>query len=267
MPGRERSPFHRRAAGPSLSRKRERGFWRRSEETRVFWFFFSKKNALSCLALIGFITGLTAEARLLAGLPVAAYAGGGTPSGAAQAAEAAIAAGARALVSFGLAGGLKPTLRQGAILRPGGVIWKGEVFEADAGLVAALGGMTPGVLLAADATIASAEEKQAAFRETGAVAVDLESGAVAEVAGRHGARFAVLRAVCDTAEENLPPAALAALDPAGKIKFLRVAHSVVRHPEQIPALLALAANANEARKTLAKEVAALSARGALLPWL
>jgi adenosylhomocysteine nucleosidase len=217
--------------------------------------------------LIAFITGLTAEARLLSALPVQAYAGGGTPEGAALAAEAAIAAGASALVSFGLAGGLKPALRPGAILRPIGVIWKNRHFQADPRLVAALGSATQGLLLAAESTIAWAQDKQAAFKEMGAVAVDLESGAVAEVAGRHGVRFAMLRAVCDTAEENLPPAALAALDPAGKIKFLRVAHSVVRHPEQIPALLALAANANAARKTLAKEVAALSARGALQPWL
>jgi len=217
--------------------------------------------------LIAFITGLTAEAGLLAGLSVHAYAGGGTPDGAALAAEAALAAGAKALISFGLAGGLEPALRQGTILRPGGVIWKGMFFQADSRLVEALGGLTAGTLLAAESTIIWAQEKQAAHHETGAVAVDLESGAVAEVARRHGVGFAVLRAVCDTAAENLPPAALAALDQAGKIKFLRVAHSVVRHPEQIPALLALAANANAARKTLAKEVAALSARGALQPWL
>ncbi len=217
--------------------------------------------------MIAFITGLTAEARLLSRLEVKAYAGGGTPEGATQAAEAAIGAGASALISFGLAGGLKPSLRHGVILRPGSVFCKGVVFRAESGLVEALGGVTEGALLAAATTIATAQEKQAAFRETAAVAVDMESGAVAEVAVRHGVGFAVLRAVCDTAEENLPHAALAALDPAGKIKFLRVAQSVVRHPAQIPALLALATHANAARKTLAKEVAALSARGALLPWL
>jgi adenosylhomocysteine nucleosidase len=216
---------------------------------------------------LAFITGLTAEARLLAGLPCITRAGGGTPAGAAGQAEAAIRAGAKALVSFGLAGGLDPALEAGTILRPATVLWRKASFPTDADLTAALGGVTYGKLLAAEATIVSAREKQAAYAATGAAAVDLESGAVAEIAHRHGVPFAVLRAICDTASENLPPAALEALDPAGKIKFLRLAQSLLRQPGQIQALLALAAHANTARKNLGREVARIAARGALLSWL
>jgi adenosylhomocysteine nucleosidase len=158
-------------------------------------------------------------------------------------------------------------LLPGAILRPATVLWRNATFPTDADLTEALGGVTPGALLAAEATIAPAREKLAAHASTGAAAVDLESGAVAEIARRHSVPFAVLRAICDTARENLPPAALEALDPAGKITFLRVAHSLVRHPGQITALLALAAHANAARKNLGREVARIAARGALLPWL
>jgi len=210
---------------------------------------------------------LPAEGRLLAGLRCVARAGGGTPEGAAREAEAAIRAGAGALVSFGLAGGLDPALQPGAILRPEAVLWRNASFPTDADLTAALGGVTPVTLLAAEATIAPAREKLAAHAATGAAAVDLESGAVAETARRHGVPFAVLRAICDTAGENLPPAALVALDPAGKITFLRLAHSLVRRPGQIRALMALAGHATIARKNLGREVARIAARGALLPWL
>jgi adenosylhomocysteine nucleosidase len=211
-----------------------------------------------------FITGLTAEARLL---PFRARAGGGTAEGAARMAEAAIREGARALISFGLAGALDPALRPGAILRPAGVLWNETMYPADADLLAALGGSTCGLMLAGEATIAHAVDKQAAHARTGASAVDLESGAVAELAARHGIPFGALRAVCDTATENLPPAALAALDPAGQITLVRVAHSVLRRPAQLPALMALAAHARAARAALAEEIARMSARGALQPWL
>ncbi len=216
---------------------------------------------------VAFITGLTAEARLLSAVPCVVKAGGGTPAGAAREAEAAIRAGATALISFGLAGGLDPSLPAGTILRPAIVLWRNSAFAADRDLAAALGGITDEPLLAAEVAIASAREKRAAHASTGAAAVDLESGAVGEIAHRHGIPFAVLRAICDTANENLPPAALEALDPAGKIKFLRIIYSLLRHPGQIRALLALAAHADAARKNLAGEVARISARGALLPWL
>jgi len=219
------------------------------------------------LLTLAFVTGLTAEARLVSGNAYQAYVGGGLPEGAAEAAEAALRAGAKALISFGLAGGLDPSLKPGAILRPGKVLWRGMSFTTDPELVAALGGATCVSMLAAESAIASAWEKKSRYATTGAAAVDLESGAVGEQAARAGVPFAVLRAVCDTALESLPPAALMALDQVGKIGILRVAHSVVRQPRQLPALLALAAHAGAARQALAREIAELSARGALLAWL
>jgi adenosylhomocysteine nucleosidase len=87
----------------------------------------------------------------------------------------------------------------------------------------------------------------------------MESGAVGAACARHGLPFAVLRAVCDPAGRSLPPAALAALDNAGRIGFLNVTASVILHPGQIPALLALARDAARARKTLIGQVKHLAA--------
>lgn len=125
-------------------------------------------------------------------------------------------------------------------------------------LVERLGG-GDGTLLAGVAVLATLGEKRAAFAASGALAVDLESGAVARVAARHGLPFAVLRAVCDPAGRALPPAALAALDSQGAIGAWRVLASVLAHPGQIAALLALAGDAARARR-------ALLARIKTIPW-
>jgi adenosylhomocysteine nucleosidase len=140
------------------------------------------------------------------------------------------------------------------------------LLSADKTLLAALGGATCGVLLAGESIAVTAGEKRALRDQSGAAAIDLESGAVADVAARHGIPFAVLRAVCDPAERDLPPAALAALDEKGAIGFLRVGISVLRQPRQIPSLLALAGDAARARRALAQEIEVLLTRGALTPW-
>jgi len=106
--------------------------------------------------------------------------------------------------------------------------------------------------LAAGGILATPAEKAAAREATFAAIVDLESGAVARVAARHGLPFAAVRAVCDPAGFALPPLALDALDHGGRISPWRVLRSVLRRPGQIPALVALSGHAAEARSALAR---------------
>jgi adenosylhomocysteine nucleosidase len=202
---------------------------------------------------VGFVTGLRAEARLA--LPLGpAEACGGLPPGAAIAAERLVAAGATALVSFGLCGGLDPALRPGALVVPRAVMVGGGRYGTDPQLAAALGGCTAEALLAGDVAAADAQTKRDLFRTTGAAAIDLESGAVAAVAERAGLGFAVLRAVCDPADAGLPPAALAALDPSGRVSVWNIAQSLLREPGQLPALIALGRAAKAARAALLHRV-------------
>jgi adenosylhomocysteine nucleosidase len=201
---------------------------------------------------LGIVAGLAAEGRIARRLG-AVEIGGGLPAGARDAAERLVASGATALISFGLCGGLDPALRPGAILVPETVLDDGTLYGSDSRLTAALGGAA-GVMLAFATVVAAAETKALLWRETGAVGVDLESGAVARVAAQHGLPFAVLRAVCDPAELSLPPAALAALDARGAIAITRVLASLAARPGQIPALLALARDAAAARSALIRRV-------------
>jgi adenosylhomocysteine nucleosidase len=213
---------------------------------------------------LGIITGLAAEARIGGGLGLA-IAGGGWPQGAAEAAARLADAGAAGLISFGLAGGLTDALPPGALIVPASVVSGGSRYSCDLRLCEWLGGTTGHVLCAASNIAATRTEKSALRHMTGADAVDLESGAVATVAAARGLRFAVLRAICDPADTDLPPAALIALDAHGAIGIGRVLVSLLRQPAQLPALLRLSAQASRARATLVRAVAGVQARGAFVP--
>lgn len=224
--------------------------------------------------------------------------GGGTEAGAEAAVARLIARGVTGVLSFGLAGGLDPSLRPGAIVVPEAVVPEGVVgppppvswpglarpsttsttrrtdivdgrpppamalrsasssasLTTSPALSRALGGPTPHLLLAHTAIVATAADKRALNAATGAHLVDLESGAVARAVTAAGLPFAILRAVCDPAERDLPPAALAALDQRGAIGLARVIGSVLAHPTQLPDLLALARDAAAARRALLARV-------------
>ena len=98
--------------------------------------------------------------------------------------------------------------------------------------------------------LATAAEKAALRRATGADAVDLESAAAA----RAGIPFAALRAICDPAARDLPHAALVALDARGRIGALHVLAAVLARPAELPALLRLAGDAARARRALLARV-------------
>jgi adenosylhomocysteine nucleosidase len=200
--------------------------------------------------VIGFVTGLTAEARIAARCGGLVRAGGGTSAGAELAARQLVAEGAEALISFGLAGGLDPAVRPGALVVPWEIIDGGVLFRANPALAARFGGLTGHRLLATEAVVSDASAKQRAAHANGAQVVDLESGAVARVATEHGLAFAVVRAICDPVERNLPLAALIALDQKGAIGLMRIAGSLLRHPSQLPNLLGLARDAARAQRTL-----------------
>jgi adenosylhomocysteine nucleosidase len=199
---------------------------------------------------IGFVTGLAAEARFLRDSGFLVGVGGGQPEGAYRAAETLVAQGATALVSFGLAGGLAPDAVPGTVLVPNAVLEGPRVYPCDAGLITFLGGATGRPIMAGHRIAATVADKAALFRRTKSVAIDLESGAVARVASARRLPFAVLRAVADPAGRTLAPAALIPLKPGGGINLPAILLSLLRHPTQLPNLIALARDAARARAAL-----------------
>jgi adenosylhomocysteine nucleosidase len=200
--------------------------------------------------VLGFVVGLAAEARIAARFGHLVGAGGGTPEGAFRAAEKLLDQGATALISFGFAGGLDPALRAGTVVIPTSVLANGDVYAADPILAAQFGGLTPHRLMAGTAIAADVVRKRRLHAATHAHAIDLESGSVASVARSRGVPFVAVRAISDAADQNLPPAALLALNAQGSVNLIRVGGSLLRHPGQLPALLRLAADAARARRAL-----------------
>jgi adenosylhomocysteine nucleosidase len=204
------------------------------------------------------VVGLITEARIARRTGWRVAIGGGTAAGATAAATALAEQGCTSLISFGLAGGLDPSLRPGALIVPTVVIAGDTHHATDPALCHMLGGATPHVMSGADAIMAGVAAKRRHREQTGAAAVDLESGAVARVAATYCIPFAVLRAICDPAERALPPAALLALDAGGEIQVWRVLASIAAHPAQVSVLLALARDAAVAKRSLAVRVSQIA---------
>jgi adenosylhomocysteine nucleosidase len=207
------------------------------------------------------IVGMVSEAQIArrSGLPIAI--GGGTTQGARVAVERLLREGAESLISFGLAGGLDPALVPGDLVAAEAVLSGGRIWPCDAELVRRLSARSVPLLLAGDAIVATAREKARLYAETGAAAVDLESGAIAELATEAGVPFAVLRAICDGADRTLPRAAVEGLDAAGRIAPLKLIAALLRDPAQISGLIALGRDAARARSALLKAAPGLVALG------
>ncbi len=205
---------------------------------------------------VGIVCALASEARHLR--PSAAtwvMTTGMGSSAASEGARALIAAGAKALASWGMAGGLDPSLRAGAILLPTEVAGPdGRVHPCDAGWRERLStqlGARSGRLVSAAKSVGSVEDKAELFRRTGAIAVDMESAAVAQIAEQHGLPFLAVRVVVDSAADVLPRAVTAAANSEGHLQIWRLIGALALAPKELPALIRLAQRYRAANRSLA----------------
>lgn len=170
---------------------------------------------------------------------------------------------AKCLVSFGIAGGLAPYLRPGDVILSAEVIgddrrWRpDEHFRAQVSDLACRIGAAEGPVFGGRNILSTEGDKARAWRETGALAVDLESAIVARAAQAAGIPFVVLRTIADPAARELPPAALIPLAKDGTPAIIWVLGEVLRRPQQIAALFGLARETRRALSALAGPARAL----------
>lgn len=187
----------------------------------------------------------------------------------------AVQRGCAGILSFGTAGGLAPELTPGTIVVADAVDGPlGRVMTDTAWtqrLAAALAGsplaarLRRGIQAAVSAPLTTAADKQALYRSTGALAVDMESHIAGAIAAAHGVPFAVCRAVVDPAWRSLPPAAMAGLRDDGSTAVLPVLRELARRPAQLGSLLQVAADARAARVSLVRARQVLERARALRP--
>lgn len=215
---------------------------------------------------IGVVTGMRAEAHCLP-RSVARFVRCAGP-GAARAGKAAhglIDDGAKALVSFGLAGGLDPALPVSTVILGLSVVGpEGARSTLDPDLRARLAecvGLFAPIearVAGTDAPVAGIADKARLLRESGARVADMESDAVARIAAERGVPCGVVRVVADPAGRAVPRAALAALGEAGDIRAGRLLATLAARPWELPGLAALAIDTRRAFRTLRRCGAALS---------
>lgn len=215
---------------------------------------------------LGIVTGLAREARCFDGLtgdsaPLVRCDGMG-PASATRAARGLLFDGCETLVSFGIAGGLDPALTAGTVVVADGVetdagerlptdsAWRSRLLECLEGQVVT----ATGVMLGSGHVVAEAAAKRRLFEETGAVAVDMESHAVGEVAAANGVPFLVVRAISDPAANAIPPSAMAGAGTEGMTRHLRVTAALVKRPQDLPGLLRLKRDVAAALGTLRRVV-------------
>ena len=220
---------------------------------------------------IGIVSALDAEARTLG--PAAPHGaelrrlGDGAllavsgigESAAAAAARRLVLAGATALASFGMAGGLDPTLICGAVLLPEEVaagspaaVWatSGEWRQRLRAALPASCFVCGGKLLTSGQPVGRADAKAAAWRDTRAAAVDMESAAIAQVARQARLPFIAVRVIVDTASDELPAAVIAASG-GGQLRMRTLLAGLLRAPGEVGPLIRLSARYRIARRVLA----------------
>ena len=170
------------------------------------------------------------------------------------------------LISAGLAGGLAPDLPCGCLVIGQSVLSAENVpIPCDPEIVNILKirmatilddtiPIRQGMIVSTPNIIADPEEKSRLHGETAAVAVDMESQAVGEIARKTGTPLAILRVIVDTANQTIPASAQAALNTTPSVKtsirIMPLLGRLIRNPGEITELIQLAVQTRQALKTL-----------------
>ncbi len=191
------------------------------------------------------------------------------PERARRAAHFLLTAGAEALVSWGSAAGLDPTLCSGTLLLaeavevPGQIRYRVDLRWREYVRTRLRGNFAfaEGAIASTTAVLDSPEQKAALFRFTHAMAADMESGAVAEVAQQKGKPFLIVRAVSDPAAMVMPKLVLRETDSWGRVRLMRLVTAVFRHPPDLIGLLQLGRGYFAALRTLTRAARHLDVDG------
>lgn len=205
--------------------------------------------------MLGILCGLESEAAIARRIKDAQVAvSAARPDKAKEAAFKLVQQGATRLLSFGLAGGLKPGLKAGTLIIASTICAVGETKYCDddwnARFLRKMPKAIVGPVWASGTIVKRAQDKRTLFEQSGCLAADMESYAVAEAALAARIPFVVVRAVADTAEMNLPPAALIPLREDGSVDMRGVIKSILNSPAQLPRLMHLGLNTRKAMSAL-----------------
>jgi len=170
--------------------------------------------------------------------------------------------GCRGLISFGVAGGLSPDLKTGSCVVASQILSEAGTWTTDQTwskeLLSSLPDAVHGTIFGAPAPVALPAAKRALHLKTGAIAVDMESQIVAQIAAQFDLPMTALRVVTDPAGRALPDWACKAVRSNGTTDMLGMAHLVLKRPSEIIGMMRTARDAWIARSVLLRGREALT---------
>ena len=186
-----------------------------------------------------------------------AYSGSGADN-AWTAAELLITQGATRLISWGCAAALSETLKPGDLVLPDTLIdAEGNRLDIHTNwlrftknLLSASIKIHSGSLAESKTIVAAAKDKKHLHAQTGAVALDMESIAIAGVAQQNDLPFLAIRAIADPANMDLPKAVNYSLNAEGDIVLGKLLLFIALDPAELPGLIKLGLHFNTAKNTL-----------------
>ncbi len=112
-------------------------------------------------------------------------------------------------------------------------------------------GLYTGRILTADAIVRTVAEKQRLHNQFDAIAVDLESLAVAQVVRDHGKQFMAIRTISDDMSADLPPEILSILGSTGSVRVGAALGAIWKRPGSAKDMWRLREAASQAAERLA----------------
>ncbi len=180
------------------------------------------------------------------------------PENALNAALRLLEKGCTRLISWGCAAGLAECLSAGDLCLPKQLITEhrqpvsvhSEWQQKTASLLAELQPVFSGPLLASSSIVSSSRKKKLIRQSSGAIAVDMESTAIATVAEQKKIPCLVIRVIADTVDMDLPTVITKSMDETGQINNKKLALNIISNPLQIPNLIKLGFHFQSAQKKL-----------------
>lgn len=157
------------------------------------------------------------------------------------------------IISAGFSGALSETLKIGDIVVGQSLVdEQGTELRIDVGMPAnPAGGLHVGRLLTVDRIVRTVTEKRELAKKSQALAVDMESLAVATACREAHARCLVVRAISDDMTADLPPEVLSIVGSTGSVRLGAAIGAIWKRPGSIMEMWHLRETAGVASKRLA----------------
>jgi adenosylhomocysteine nucleosidase len=158
------------------------------------------------------------------------------------------------VLSAGFSGALHPDLKLGDIVVANSIVdTSGEELRVDVKMAPdPERGWHVGRILMAGEIVRTVSEKRQLAERHDALAVDMESLAVAQVCQQTGTRFMAVRVISDDLSHDLPPEVMSVFGGTGSLRAGAIAGALLKRPSSMKDMWRLRENAQQSAERLAR---------------